>query len=307
MNNKNIKKYLVIGGAGFIGSNLVDELIRLNHQVVVLDNLSTSTTKNINPKAKFIKADIRNPKQINPYFKNIDGVFLLAALARVQLSIDHPTKTNKNNVNGILNVLMASRENKVKRIVFSSSSSIYGGDFKKLPLNEERNKPNPLSPYALQKHIGEEYCRLFSMLYGIETVCLRYFNVYGPRMNRKGAYLTIIPVFLNQIAKNQPLTITGDGNQTRDFTHSSDVVKANILAMENKNIGKCEVINIGGNKNYSINQIAKMFGNYEIKYIASRVEPHDSLADVTLAKQLLGWQPKVRLENEIKNILKENL
>jgi UDP-glucose 4-epimerase len=298
------RKYLVVGGAGFIGSHLVDKLIQLKHQVIVLDNLSTGKKENINPRAKFVKADIRKLKQITPFFKNIDGVFLLAALPRVQYSIDQPTKTNKNNIDGILNVLVTSQQTKTKRIVYSSSSSIYG-EPKKLPLKESF-PPNPLSPYGLQKYVGEEYCRLFSLLYGLETVSLRYFNVYGPRMDDQGAYATVMSVFLRQLAKNQPLTITGDGTQTRDFTHVSDVVKANLLAMESKKVGRGEAINIGGGKNYSINEIAKMFSN-KVKYIAPRVEPHDTLADISLAKKLLGWQPKIKLEEGIRKLLKENL
>ncbi len=302
MKNKNKKYYLVVGGAGFIGSHLTDKLIRLKHRVIVLDNLSTSKKENVNSKAKFVKADIKNLKQISPFFKNIDGVFLLAALPRVQYSIDYPAKTNRNNIEGILNVLTASQKANIKRVVYSSSSSIYGNP-EKLPL-QESFKPNPLSPYGLQKYAGEEYCRLFSLIHGIKTVSLRYFNVYGPRMSDKGAYATVIPVFLKQLAKNQPLTITADGTQTRDFTNISDVVRANILAMASKKVGQGEAINIGGGKKYSINQIAKMFSN-KVKYIAPRIEPHDTLADISLSKRLLGWQPKVKLEEGIRELLKE--
>ncbi len=303
MKNKSKKYYLVIGGAGFIGSHLADILIKDGHSVTVIDNLSTGKRENVNPQAKFVKRDIRNLRQIVPLFKNIDGVFLLAALPRVQYSIDYPAKTNRNNVNGILNVLIASQKANVKRIVYSSSSSIYGNP-EKLPL-QESFKPNPLSPYGLQKYVGEEYCRLFSLIHGLETVSLRYFNVYGPRMSGKGAYASVMPVFLKQLAKNQSLTITADGTQTRDFTNVSDVVRANISAMNSKKVGQGEAINIGSGKNYSINQIAKMFGD-KIKYIPARIEPHDTLADISLAKKLLGWQPKVKLEEGIKKILKEN-
>jgi len=301
MKNKR-KKYLVVGGAGFIGSHLADKLINLKHQVIVLDNLSTGKKENINSKAKFIKADIRNLKQITPHFKNIDGVFLLAALPRVQYSIKYPAKTNRNNVNGTLNVLIASQQAKVKRLIYSASSSVYG-DSKKLPL-KETFKTNPQSPYGLHKFIGEEYCRIFSEIYGLETVSLRYFNVYGSRTDDKGAYALVLSIFLKQKAKNQPLTITGDGAQTRDFTHVSDVVKANILAMNSKKVGQGEKINIGAGKNYSINQIAKMIGN-KIKYIAPRIEPHDTLADISLAKKLLNWKPEIKLDQGIKKLLKE--
>ena len=259
-----MNKYLVTGGAGFIGSNLVDELIKLGNEVVVLDNLSTGKKENLNPRAKFIKADIRNLEEIRPAFEGINGVFHLAAMPRVQFSIENPAETNEVNVNGVLNVLIASRDAKVKRAVYSASSSVYGNT-EVLPTNENI-KPNSMSPYGLQKYIGEEYCRLFSLIYGLETVSLRYFNVYGWRMADSGAYLTVIKVFLNQKAAGKPLTITGDGNQTRDFTHIRDVARANILAMQSLNIGKGEAINIGAGKNYSVNQIADLIGG-EKKYI----------------------------------------
>ena len=159
-----------------------------------------------------------------------------------------------------------------------------------------------MSPYGLQKYIGEEYCRLFSLIYGLETVSLRYFNVYGWRMADSGAYLTVIKVFLNQKAAGKPLTITGDGNQTRDFTHIRDVARANILAMQSLNIGKGEAINIGAGKNYSVNQIADLIGG-EKKYIEPRIEPKHTLADISLAKKLLNWEPREKLEEAIKELL----
>ena len=295
-----MNKYLVTGGAGFIGSNLVDELIKLGNEVIVLDNLSTGKKENINPKAKFIKADIRNLEEIRPAFEGIDGVFHLAAMPRVQFSIENPAETNEINVNGVLNVLIASRDAKVKRAVYSASSSVYGNT-EVLPTNENI-KPNSMSPYGLQKYIGEEYCRLFSLIYGLETVSLRYFNVYGWRMADSGAYLTVIKVFLNQKAAGKPLTITGDGNQTRDFTHIRDVARANILAMQSLSIGKGEAINIGAVKNYSVNQIADLIGG-EKKYIEPRIEPKHTLADISLAKKLLNWEPREKLEEAIKELL----
>ena len=295
-----MNKYLVTGGAGFIGSNLVDELIKLGNEVIVLDNLSTGKKENINPKAKFIKADIRNLEEIRPAFEGIDGVFHLAAMPRVQFSIENPAETNEINVNGVLNVLIASRDAKVKKVVYSASCSVYGNT-EVLPTHENI-KPNPISPYGLQKYIGEEYCRLFSLIYGLTTVSLRYFNVYGWRMADSGAYLTVIKVFLNQKAAGKPLTITGDGNQTRDFTHIRDVARANILAMQSLNIGKGEAINIGAGKNYSVNQIADLIGG-EKKYIEPRIEPKHTLADISLAKKLLNWEPREKLEEAIKELL----
>ncbi len=293
-------KYLVTGGAGFIGSNLVDALIKNGMSVTVIDNLSTGKKENINPKAKFIKADICNLKKIQPYFKNINGVFHVAALPRVQPSILNPLAPNEANVTGTLNVLWAAKIAKIKRVVYSSSSSVYGNS-KILPFKETL-KPNPLSPYALQKFIGEEYCKLFSKLYGIETVSLRYFNVYGPRMIKSGAYVTAIKIFLGQRERGEPLTIAGNGKQTRDFTHVLDVVNANILAMQNYKIRAGETLNIGPGKSYSINKIAKMIGGKTIR-IPPRTEPRHTLADNTLAKKLLGWRPKENLEKTIKEMV----
>ncbi len=293
-------KYLVVGGAGFIGSNLVDELIRQRHEVVVLDNLSTGKKSNVNKEAKFIKADITKLTKLRPYFNDIDGVFHLAAIPRVPLSIEKPIETHEANVNGTLNVLMAARDAGVKRVVYSASSSAYG-DTKVIPVHEEL-KPAPMSPYGLQKYIGEEYARIFALLYSMETVSLRYFNVYGPRMADAGSYLSVIKTFLNQRLAKQPLSIIGDGEQTRSFTHVRDVVRANILAMESKKIGKGEVINIGTSKSYSVNQIAKWVGGPRV-YLPPRIEPKHSCADITKAKRLLGWIPKVSLEKGVAELL----
>lgn len=294
------KHYLVTGGAGFVGSNLVDRLIADGHSVTIIDNLSTGKRENINPKAKFVKADIRDLKKIKPYFKKKNGVFHVAALPRVQPSIKNPLDCHDVNITGTLNVLWAAKEAKIKRIVYSASSSAYG-DPEKLPAHEDlRHKP--MSPYALQKFVGEEYCKLFSLLYGVETVSLRYFNVYGPRMIDTGAYVTVIKTFLNQRAKKKPLTIVGDGNQSRDFTHVFDICNANILAMENNNIGKGEVVNIGPGKSYTVNQIAALIGG-KTKKIPERLEPRHSLADNTKARTILGWIPKENLESTIAKFL----
>ncbi len=293
-------KYLVVGGAGFIGSHLVDELIGLGHKVSVLDNLSTGNKSNINRKAKFIKADITNLEKIRPVFKSQDGVFHLAAIPRVPLSIEKPGETHEANATGTLNVLIAARDAKVKRVVYSSSSSVYG-NAEVLPVHEGL-RPQPISPYGLQKYIGEEYARIFSLLYGMETVSLRYFNVYGPRMADAGAYLSVIKTFLNQKAASAKLTIVGDGEQTRAFTHVEDVVNANILAMRGKKIGRGEAINIGSAKSYSVNYIAELVGGPKA-YITPRIEPKHSMADTAKAKELLGWSPKITLEKGIRELL----
>jgi len=294
-------KVLVTGGVGFIGSNLVDALIRDGYQVIVVDNLLNGSKKNLNSKAKFYKVDIRNLKKIKPLFKGVDFVFHVAAVPRVPFSIKFPELTHQHNAVGTLNVLLAARDAKVKKVIFSSSSSVYGKQ-SSLPLTEKMLS-QPMSPYGLQKLIGEYYCGIFSKIYGLPTISLRYFNVYGTRQNREGPYATAIAKFLQQAAGNKPLTIFGDGHQTRDFTHVVDVVRANILAMKSKRVGQGEVINIGAGKNYSILKIAKIISP-KIVFLPPRVgEPRHTLASIQKAKKLLGWLPKVKLENGIKALL----
>lgn len=293
-------KALVTGGAGFIGSNLVDALIERGDEVIILDNLSTGKRENLNPKAKFVEADITNLEQIKPYFTGVDYVFHFAALPRVQESIINPIQTHNANINGTLNVLLAAKDAGVKRVVYSASSSAYG-NADKLPLTEDM-LPKPLSPYGLHKYVGEHYARLFSLLYGLETVSLRYFNVYGPRLSFTGAYALVIGVFLRQKAAGEKLTITGDGNQTRDFTYVGDVVSANILAAQSDKIGKGEVINIGAGDNQSVNQVAELIGG-EVIHIEPRIEPHDTLADNSKAKELLDWTSQVNFADGIKKTI----
>ncbi len=284
-------KYLVTGGAGFIGSNLVDALLEGGQGVIVLDNLSTGKRENLNPRADFYKVDISDFNAIRPFFNDVDGVFHVAALPRIPRSIEAPQETHQANVVGTLNVLVAARDAKVKRVVYSASSSAYGNQ-PKLPVTEDL-PPQPLNPYALQKLTGEYYCKLFWDLYGLETISLRYFNVYGPRMASDGAYATVIGVFLRQKKAGESLTITGDGEQTRDFTHVRDVVRANILAMQSANVGHGEVLNIGAGNDRSVNEVAGLIGGM-VSHIAERAgEIKKNRADVTLAAKLLGWQPQV--------------
>lgn len=290
-------KVLVTGGAGFIGSHLVNRLINDGHKVIVIDNLSEGKKENLNPKAKLYKLDICDLGKIMPLFKNVDYVFHLAAIPRVPLSVEKPIETHKVNVDGTLNVLYASYKNNVKRFIFASSSSVYGNQ-KTLPLKETMI-PNPLSPYGLQKLIGEMYCKLFSNLYGLQTVSLRFFNVYGPGMNPEGAYALAIGKFLKLKKEGKPLTIYGDGKQTRDFIYIYDVIEALILAIKSKKVGSGEVINISYGKNYSINYVAKLIGGKKIYLPPRKGEPKHTLGDNSLAKKLLNWQPKTSLEEGI--------
>lgn len=294
-------KVIVTGGAGFIGSHIVDALVKEGHDVHVIDDLSEGKKENVNPKATLHVASITNLDEMKKLFKGAEYVFHLAAVPRVPYSIEHPLETHGVNVTGTLNVLMASAEAKVKRFIFTSSSSIYG-DQPKLPLIESMEAA-PKSPYALHKYTGEMYCKTWSEVYGLPTVSLRYFNVYGPRHNHAGAYALVIAKFMHLKKEGKPLTITGDGEQTRDFTHVYDVVSANILAAKSDKVGRGEAMNIGAGKNFSVNQIAKLIGG-PVEHIPARLEPKNTLADNSLAKKLLGWEPKVSLEEGIAELKK---
>jgi UDP-glucose 4-epimerase len=297
------KKAVVTGGAGFIGSHIVDELLKRGHEVHVIDNFVAGKSEDrINPKATYHELDVRERTKIAPIIEGADVVFHLAALPRVQFSIDNPEESHDVNINGTLNVLLAARDGKVGKVVYSASSSAYG-DQLVLPLSEEM-LPQPKSPYALQKYVGEHYCRIFSAIFGLPTVSLRYFNAYGKRADPNGPYAQAIIKFLNFRKQGMPLTVTGDGEQTRDSVHVSDIVRANMLAYEKDTVGQGEVINIGSGRNASVNEVARLIGG-EVVYIAPRIEPHDTLADITRAKELLGWEPTVSLEEGIAELKKE--
>ena len=299
-----MKKAIVTGGAGFIGSNLVDRLIDQGVEVTVIDDLSTGNKDNINPKAEFyemslldLDASKSNPYTINKIFEDVDVVFHLAALARVQPSIEDPISFNKINVEGTVKLLFACHNAGVKRVVYSASSSCYG-DATILPTPEDHST-NPLSPYGLQKYIGEQYCKMFSEVYDLDTVSLRYFNVYGERMALEGAYCLVMGIFAKQMLEDKPLTITNDGNQRRDFTYVQDVVDANILAAMYNDPLNGESFNIGNGNNYSVNEVADMLEG-EKTYGEKRIEPFETLADNTKAKNILGWIPKGDLQTWIK-------
>jgi UDP-glucose 4-epimerase len=297
-----MKKIVVVGGAGFIGSNLVEALVEKGEDVYVIDNLFGGKRENVHPKASFYEIDICNYSDIEEIIAGADTVYHLAALPRVQFSIEYPIGANEVNVSGLLNVLVAANKGGVRRVVYSASSAAYG-DVEKLPVGE--NTPiNPVSPYGLQKYIGEMYCKMFSDVYGLSTVSLRYFNVYGKNQDPEGAYALVIAKFLKQKQDGEPITITGDGEQTRDFVHVRDVVRANMMAAEGENVGHGEVMNIGSGTNCSINRLAELIGG-EIQHIEARLEPKNTLADVRLAKELLGWEPKVSFEDGIAELLKK--
>jgi len=297
------KKIVITGGAGFIGSHLASAFLERGDDVHVIDNYAGGKREDrVYKGATYHELDIREYEKIAPVIAGADYVFHEAALPRVQFSIENPELTFSVNAGGTISALRAAHEGKVKRFIYAASSSAYG-DQPTLPLVETMSA-QPKSPYGLQKYIGELSCRVWSEVYGLPTVSLRYFNVYGPKFDPDGAYALVIGKFLKQRMAGEPMTITGDGTQTRDFTHVRDVVRANILAAESEKVGKGEVINIGAGRNVSVNDLATMIGGESV-HIEPRLEPHDTRADNTKAKELLGWVPEVRLEEGIAELKEE--
>lgn len=299
-----MSKLIVTGGAGFIGSHLTDKLIALGHEVVVVDNLMLGKKEFVNKKAKLSKKDIRDYKSLKKSFKGAEAVFHLAADPRLQISIEDPISTHEINVTGTLNVLLAAKENGVKKVIFSSSCAVYG-DQQVLPINEAA-ATKPLSPYGLHKLMGEQYCRLFSSLYNLSTVCLRYFNVFGPRKLATGSYPMVIPVFLEQRKKGEKLTVIGDGTNTRDYVHVSDVVEANIAAWTQDKIVDGSSVNIGSGRQSSVNDIAVLVGGETINLPPRAGDMRFIEADTNLAQSVLGWKPAVTLEEGLAWLKKES-
>ena len=290
-------KVVVTGGAGFIGSHLVKALLERGDEVHAVDNLAGGKRADrLHKGAVYHDTDIRDTGALDTIFSGAQLVFHTAALPRVQYSIEHPEETNDVNIGGTLRVLIAARDAGVKRVIYSGSSSAYG-DQEVMPLSEDM-PARPKSPYGLQKHVGELYCRVFSEVYGLQTVSLRFFNVYGPAADPNGAYALVVSKFIKQALEGKPLTITGDGEQTRDFTHVSDVVRANLLAAESPLVGKGEVLNIGAGRPVSINTLAQLIGGKTV-HIGARLEPRHTAADITRAQTLLGWKPEISIETGI--------
>jgi len=293
-----MQKVIVTGGAGFIGSHVVDTLIKQGIEVIILDNLSTGKKENINPKATFIKCDLTKDK---PLFRDVDVVFHLAATPQVQYSMENPT--DNNNIDSLINILELSKKSGVKKFIFSSSSSVYGNP-NYVPI-DENHPTNPLSPYALHKLVGEQYCKLYSEVYDLDTVCLRYFNAYGDRMPNKGAYRSVISIFKEQHSKKQPLNIVNDGEQRRDYVHVDDIVNANILCANSTKKLNGDIFNVGTGKSYSVNEVADMFGG-EKQYGEKRIEPKNSIAENAKIVLDLNWEPKNKLETWISTYIKQN-
>lgn len=305
---------LVSGGAGFIGSHIVDRLISEDFEVTVIDNLQTGHVKNIKRdqrrrKLHFIRGDIRDFNLVRNAVKDIDAVFHEAAFVDVALSLENPVLTNEVNVTGTLNLLKASLEFGVKRFICASSAAVYGSTSR--PQKREDDPLNPTSPYGVSKLTAENYVRLFNRLYGIETLSLRYFNVYGPRQsfNIRSAYGGVIALCVNRLLRNIPPIIYGDGEQTRDFVYVQDVVEANMLALNTKD-ATGETFNVGSGTSTSINQIAELLkeitSTENLQNIYSEPRPGDirhGYADIYKAKKLLGYNPQFSLKEGLTELL----
>jgi len=289
-------KVVVTGGAGFIGSHLAEELVRRGYSVTIIDDLSTGKKENVktllkDEKIEFIKGSVTDLPLLQKIFRDVDNVFHLAAIASPPRSIDDPLSSHEVNVTGTLNVLLSARDNKVKKVIYSSSAAVYG-NAPELPKQEDM-MPGPESPYAVDKLSGENYCGVFQKVYGLSTVCLRYFNVYGPRQDPNSQYAAVIPKFIKSCIDGNPPIIYGDGEQTRDFIFVKDVAKANILAAERKLNG---VYNIGNGTAISVNQLFKIIADH----VKSDIKPEyreeragdikHSLADISQARKF-GFQP----------------
>ena len=311
-----MKKVVVTGGAGFIGSHLTEELAGRGYHVIILDDLSTgkleniagliNSTNSITPQiqgVEFIQGSITDLSLLQKLFQNVDYIFHQAAIPSVPRSVENPQASHEANITGTLNVLLAARDNGVKKVIYASSSSVYG-DTPTLPKREDMS-PNPQSPYAVTKLAGEYYCQVFHQVYGLSTVCLRYFNVYGTRQDPNSQYAAVIPRFMQRTLHGKAPIIFGDGDQTRDFTFVKDAVEANILAAESDAIG---IFNIGRGESVSINRLAELV----IRLVGNSVEPiyeeprpgdiRHSLADISQAIAF-GYKPKWTLEDGLSKTL----
>jgi nucleoside-diphosphate-sugar epimerase len=297
-------KYLITGGAGFIGSHLTNRLLKDGHRVVIIDDLSEGILDNVplgDLSLGFYEKSILG--DIFHAFENIDCVFHLAALTRPQESIKHPERYNETNVRGTLRVLLHARKNKVRRVVFASSSSLYGGQ-EEFPTSEDA-EPNPMSPYASQKLIGEEYCKLFNKIYGLEVNCIRPFNIYGSRMNPDSSYAALIPGFIKKYKNGVRPTINGSGKNVRDFVWIDDVIEIFIRASKCKVSG--EAFNAGSGVNASVNEVSEMIRRAlktKIKptHGPAVIEPRATMADMNKVKRILDYEPKMSLERGIRRI-----
>lgn len=304
-----MKNVLVTGGAGFIGSNITIELVKQGYNVKVIDNLSTGNIKNlesIKNKIEFIGDDLYQTDKLKDYFQDIDIILHQAALPSVQRSIDHPLDTHHNNTTATIKLLIAAQKAGVKKIVYAASSSAYGN--RKEDSKVEYMKPQPLSPYAATKLVGEYYMKVFSHVYDIETVCLRYFNVFGPNQDPNSPYSAVIPLFIKAVLNDEQPIIYGDGTQSRDFTYVANNVQANILAM-NSDVKSGETLNVACGQSYSLLDLLNMIN----KILGKNIEPifkearegdvKNSLASISKAKKLINYEAIVDFEEGLKKTI----
>jgi len=304
-----MEKYLVTGGAGFIGSNIAEELVKKGHSVRVVDNFITGKRENISSfleKIELIEGDIRDFEVCKRAAEGVDFVLHQAALPSVPRSVENPLLTNEINITGTLNLLLASRDAGVQKFVFASSSSVYG-DNPQLP-KKEGNEGIPLSPYAISKRVGEMYCRVFSQVFNLSTVCLRYFNIFGPRQDPFSQYAAAIPNFITRMVKEETPVIFGDGEQSRDFTYVSNVVEANILASKARGVSG-EIFNIACGERTTVNSLVENINKVldkEIKPSYDDVRPGDikhSFADISKARKILKYEPSVPFSEGLRNTI----
>lgn len=288
---------VVTGGAGFIGSHLVDLLVERGYQVVVLDNLSTGTRNQVHPDATLVVADVTRRAEILPHIEEHDVVFHLAGSISVPYSLAHPEETYLTNVGGTVNVLSVAKEQRARRVVFISSAAVYGNQA--VPVSEDAT-PRPLSPYGIEKLVGEQYCQLFSRVYGLSTVSIRPFNIYGPRQTIVDGAL--IPTLITKSLKGEALTVVGSGAQLRDFVYVTDVVSALALVGEATQPLTGEVFNAGSGVGTPVSEVAKLIGG-SVEHLPARTEIQDSVADISALTGAVGWKPDVALHEGIRRTI----
>jgi nucleoside-diphosphate-sugar epimerase len=289
---------LVTGGAGFIGSHLVERLTSIGHHVRVLDNLTQGKREWIHPSAEFIEGDITDLPLCRRVCEGVSGVFHLAAMSKVAPSIDKFEFCTEQNIIGTQNLLIAARDAKVRKVVYSGSSTYYGNG---APPQAETALPNCLNPYATSKYVGEQFCEIFTRLYKLPTVTLRYFNVYGPRQPGVGAYALVLGIFLEQRRRGEPLTVHGDGSQRRDFIHVSDVVEANLAAYASDVEGVA--LNVGSGTNVSIQEIADLISPDQIHLPRRTGDAEVTLADISRITRLLKWAPRMSFADGLRQLI----
>ncbi|MCE0522824.1 MAG: NAD-dependent epimerase/dehydratase family protein [Methylacidiphilales bacterium] len=289
---------LVTGGAGFIGSHLAERLHASGFKVRVLDNLSQGRREWVGPSSEFLEGDLTDLPTCRRACEGVAGVFHCAAMSKVAPSLDKFEFCTEQNIIGTQNLLIAARDARVRKLVYSGSSTYYGNG---APPQSETALPNCLNPYAVSKYVGEQFCEVFTRLYGLPTVSLRYFNVYGPRQPAVGAYALVLGIFLDQHRRGEPLTVHGDGSQRRDFIHVTDVVEANLAAYASEVEGT--VMNVGSGTNLSIQEIADMISSRQVRLARRPGDAEATLADISRIRRLLEWEPKVAFPQGLKQLM----